>query len=146
MRLRESAVHDTGSRIAGVSPDVPPTADRRPSASGDGSMSEGQWPQNLVDDAGGDTRELIKIIQARIDAVTPLVHASAGPCQTVKGVVHLKFFVNQAGYPCGFRIISSSGVRCLDDEIDNVLHMAEPYPYVAGWIPVTVRFAPRTNI
>jgi outer membrane biosynthesis protein TonB len=64
----------------------------------------------------------------------------------VRGVVHLKFFVNQAGYPGGFRIIASSGVRCLDDEIDNVLHMAEPYPYVAGWIPVTVRFAPRTNI
>ena len=157
IRLRESAVHDTGSRIAGVSPDAPPTADRRPSASGSGSMSGVQWPQNLVEDihpddpapldvAGGDTRELIEIIQARIDAVTPLVHASAGPCQAVKGVVHLKFFVNRAGYPGGFRIIASSGVRCLDDEIDNVLHMAEPYPFVAGWIPVTVRFAPRTSI
>jgi len=138
-RLREAAVHDLGSRLAGVSPESP-------SASGQDSASGKQWPQNLMDVAGGDTRELIKIIQARIDAVTPLIHASAGSCQTMKGVVHLKFVVNRAGYPCGFRIISGSGVRCLDDEVDNVLHMAEPYPYVAGWIPVTVRFAPRTSI
>jgi outer membrane biosynthesis protein TonB len=140
IRLRESALHDSGSRIAGVTPDA------RPTASDAGAMSGGRWPQNLVEDQGGDTRELIKIIQARIDAVTPLVHASAGPCQTTSGVVHLRFIVNRAGYPCGFRIISGSGVRCLDDEVDNVLHMAEPYPFVAGWIPVTVRFAPRTSI
>jgi TonB family protein len=89
---------------------------------------------------------LIEIIQARIDAITPLVHATAGPCKTEKGVVRLKFVVNPAGYPHGFRIVDSSGVRCLDDEIDNVLHLAEPYPYVAGWIPVTVKFAPQTNI
>jgi phosphatidylglycerol:prolipoprotein diacylglycerol transferase len=86
------------------------------------------------------------IIRARIDAITPLVHATAGPCRTEKGIVRLKFVVNPAGYPHGFRIIDSSGVRCLDDEIDNVLHLAEPYPYVAGWIPVTVKFAPRTSI
>jgi outer membrane biosynthesis protein TonB len=148
VRLRETAVHDLGSRLAGVSPDAPPTADRRPSSFMRGSTSRDHWPQNLVVDRarGGDTRELIKIIQARIDAVTPLIHASAGPCQSTRGVVHLKFVVNRAGYPGGFRIISSSGVRCLDDEVDNVLHMAEPYPYVAGWIPVTVRFAPRTSI
>jgi outer membrane biosynthesis protein TonB len=164
IRLRKSAVHNTGSRIAGVSPDIPPAVDRRPSfsgdrstsgdqrsqnpvdASGNRSTSGDQWPNNIDGAPAGDTRELIKIIQARIDAVTPLVHASAGPCQSTRGVVHLKFVVNQAGYPGGFRIISSSGVRCLDDEVDNVLHMAEPYPYVAGWIPVTVRFAPRTSI
>jgi len=148
IRLSETAVHDLGSKLAGESPDAPDA----------GSASEKQWPHNLADDSapqnaagpldteGGDTRELIKIIQARIDAVTPLVHASAGSCQAVKGVVHLKFIVNRAGYPCGFRIISGSGVHCLDHEVDNVLHMAEPYPFVAGWIPVTVRFAPRTSI
>jgi len=139
IRLRETAVHDSGSRLAGASPEAR-------SAPGQGSASGKQWPQNLADIAGGDTRELIKVIQARIDAVTPLIHASAGPCQSSRGVVHLKFVVNRAGYPCGFRIIASSGVRCLDNEVDNVLHMAEPYPFVAGWIPVTVRFAPRTNI
>jgi outer membrane biosynthesis protein TonB len=146
IRLRKSAVHNTGSRIAGVSPDIPPAVDRRPSLSDDRSASGDQWPNNIDGAPAGDTRELIKIIQARIDAVTPLIHSSAGPCQAVKGVVHLKFVVNRAGYPGGFRIISGSGVRCLDDEVDNVLHMAEPYPYVAGWIPVTVRFAPRTSI
>lgn len=169
IRLRETAVHDSGSRIAGTSPDAAPTPERQPFVLSKVSKSEKQWPHSLVDHAapqngvapdgtepqnspgpldvaGGDTRELIKVIQARIDAVTPLVHASAGPCQAVKGVVHLKFVVNRAGYPCGFRIIASSGVRCLDNEVDNVLHMAEPYPFVAGWIPVTVRFAPRTNI
>lgn len=146
MPLREAALHNLGSRIAGVSPDAPPTAEHRPSAAGSRSTAVPLWPQNLVDETGGDTRELIKIIQARIDAVTPLVHASAGPCQSTRGVVHLRFVVNRAGYPRGFRIIASSGVRCLDDEVDNVLHMAEPYPFVAGWIPVTVRFAPRTSI
>ena len=157
IRLRRSEMHASGSRISGVSPEARATADRRPPASGNDSMSDDNWPLNIadapapdgtgpLDGAGGDTRELIEIIQARIDAVTPLIHASAGPCQTLKGIVHLKFFVNRAGYPGGFRIVASSGVRCLDAEIDNVLHMAEPYPFVAGWIPVTVRFAPRTSI
>jgi hypothetical protein len=153
LRVPRSAVQDQGARISGVTPEAQARAfrsspaERQPEPIPDhGSLTTDHRPVTLDDSIGGDTRPLIEIIQARIDAVTPLVHASAGPCQTQKGVVRLRFVVNLAGYPCGYRIITSSGVHCLDDEVDNVLHMAEPYPYVAGWIPVTVRFAPRTRI
>jgi hypothetical protein len=160
LRVARSAVQAQGARISGASPEAPPRAVRpsptsRPPepvsdygslATDHGSHTADHRLLTLDDSIGGDTRTLIEIIQARIDAVTPLVHASSGPCQTQKGVVRLRFVVNLAGYPCGYRIVTSSGVHCLDDEVDNVLHMAEPYPYVAGWIPVTVRFAPRTRI
>jgi len=89
---------------------------------------------------GGDTRPLIEIIQARIDAVTPLMHRTAEGCRWQTGVVRLRFVMNRDGYPCGLKIDTSSGSACLDAEVDKVLHMAEPYPYVAGWIPVTVKF------
>ena len=147
IRLRPSAEYAPGSRISGVSPEAPSTRGGGvPKRANDESQTTNHDPLPWDDSTGGDTRPLLDVIQARIDAVTPPVHASAGPCQTETGMVRLKFVVNQAGYPCGFRIVASSGVRCLDDEVDNVLHMAEPYPYVAGWIPVTVRFAPRTRI
>jgi hypothetical protein len=161
IRLRPSAECAPGSRISGVSPEAPPArggiaparASYDPPAAEHGSLATTQRspardnePVSMDEAIGGDTRSLIEIIQARIDAITPLIHATAGPCQTEKGIVRLRFIINPAGYPCGFRIVASSGVRCLDDEVDNVLHMAEPYPYVAGWIPVTVRFSPRTRI
>jgi hypothetical protein len=139
IRLRPSAECAPGSRISGVSPEAPPARGRI-------APARDNEPVSMDEAIGGDTRSLIEIIQARIDAITPLIHATAGPCQTEKGIVRLRFIINPAGYPCGFRIVASSGVRCLDDEVDNVLHMAEPYPYVAGWIPVTVRFSPRTRI
>jgi len=88
----------------------------------------------------GDTRPLLEIIQARIDAVTPLAHASAPGCIDQSGIVKIAFLIDALGYPCGLRIMKSSGSPCLDQEVDNVLHLAEPYPYVAGWVPVTVRF------
>jgi hypothetical protein len=89
---------------------------------------------------GGDTRPLIEIIQARIDRMTPLMHRTAKRCRYESGLVRVKFLLDSRGYPCGHRIIRSSGSACLDAEVDTVLHMAEPYPYVAGWIPVTVKF------
>ncbi len=160
LQAPRSAVQDQGASISGDSPEAqartvrPSPAVRPPEPSPDhGSLTADHEPLTTdhhpltLDDAiGGDARTLIEIIQARIDAVTPLAHASSGPCQARDGVVRVRFVVNLAGYPCGYRIVTSSGVHCLDDEVDNVLHMAEPYPYVAGWIPVTVRFAPRTRI
>jgi len=155
IRFQSSAEYTPGSRMSGVSPEarstsgggVPTRANLEPLDTDHRPLPTDQGSLYSTDIApGGDTRTLIEIIQARIDAVTPLVHATAGPCQASSGVVRLKFVINQAGYPRGFRIVDSSGVRCLDDEVDNVLHIAEPYPYVAGWIPVTVRFAPRTRI
>ena len=155
IRLQPPAEYTPGARISGVSPEarstsgggVPTRANLEPLDVDHRPLPNDQGFLSATDiTPGGDTRTLIEIIQTRIDAITPLVHATAGPCQTESGVVRLKFIVNQAGYPCGFRVIDYSGVRCLYDEIDNVLHMAEPYPYVAGWIPVSVRFAPRTRI
>jgi len=147
IRIQRSAEYAPGSRISGVSPESPSTGGGgAPKRANNEPQTINHDPLPRDDSIGGDTRPLIEIIQARIDAIAPLMHATAGPCQTEKGIVRLKFVVNQAGYPCGFRIVVSSGVRCLDDEVDNVLHMAEPYPYVAGWIPVSIRFAPRTRI
>ncbi|MBW1810185.1 MAG: energy transducer TonB [Deltaproteobacteria bacterium] len=89
---------------------------------------------------GGDIRPRIDIIQAKIDAVTPIMHRTSVDCWSEGGVVTVKFSMNHEGYPTGHRIVRSSGSNCLDKEVDTVLHMAEPYPYVAGWVPVTVKF------
>lgn len=91
---------------------------------------------------GGDPRPLVQIIQARIDAVTPLVQATAPGCRREAGVVRLVFWMNRRGYPEQYRIVRSSGSDCLDGEVDNVLHLAEPYPFVAGWVPVSINYRP----
>jgi TonB family protein len=82
----------------------------------------------------------VEIIQARIDAVTPVVHATAEGCRRVQGQVRLAFTLHPSGYSDRQRVMRSSGNPCLDAQIESILHLAEPYPYVAGWIPVTVRF------
>lgn len=91
-------------------------------------------------DPGGDPRPLVKIIQARIDEVTPLIHKTSGDCSYEQGVVKIIFRISPHGYTASKRITNSSGARCLDEVAEKVLHMAEPFPHVAGWVPVTVKF------
>jgi outer membrane biosynthesis protein TonB len=92
---------------------------------------------------GGSRRERIAIIQARIDRVTPLVHCTDRDrkCRQRSGLARIRFLLDRRGYPRGYQVLDSAGAPCLDRQIDTVLHLAEPYPYVAGWIPVRVRFS-----
>ena len=92
---------------------------------------------------GGSRRERIAIIQARIDRVTPLMHCTDRDreCRQRSGLARIRFLLDRRGYPRGYQLLDSAGAPCLDRQIDTVLHMAEPYPYVAGWIPVRVRFS-----
>jgi len=96
----------------------------------------------------GDTRPLIDSIQARIDAVTPLVHATAWGCRHHQGRAELRFLIGPRGYPLGHQLLDSSGSYCLDGYISEVLHLAEPYPLVEGWVPVHVDFtrAPQGSV
>jgi hypothetical protein len=104
----------------------------QPGASGPGNAELPEY--------GGDIRPRLDIIQAKIDAVTPLMHRTSTNCWSEGGIVMVKFSMNHEGYPTGHRIVRSSGSNCLDKEVDTVLHMAEPYPFVAGWVPVAVKF------
>ena len=89
---------------------------------------------------GGDRRPVLKIIQARIDAITPLVHRTAPACPYEACVVQVRFRINRRGYPVAHQIQNRSHDTCLAQQVDTVLHLAEPYPYLAGWIPVRVNF------
>lgn len=91
-------------------------------------------------DPGGDPRPLIEIIQARIDEVTPLIHRTSGRCRYEEGVIKILFRISRYGYTDDQRIVRSSGPSCLEEAAEKVLHLAEPYPYVAGWVPVTIKF------
>lgn len=91
--------------------------------------------------AGGDRRSLIENIQSRLDRVAPLVHRTSQGCRNASGLARIRFVMDTAGYPIGYQILSSAGNPCLDTQIDTVLHLAEPYPFVAGWVPVKVKFA-----
>ncbi len=92
------------------------------------------------DRAGGDRRSLIENVQARIDRVAPLVHRTSQGCRNASGLARIRFLMDTSGYPIGYQILSSAGNPCLDTQIDTVLHLAEPYPFVAGWVPVKVKF------
>ncbi len=94
------------------------------------------------DQPGGDIRARLAIIQARINAITPLMQATAAGCRAQSGLVRVVLRLNPRGYPCGHRIIDSTAPACLLQEVDTILHMGEPYPYLAGPIPITVRFGP----
>jgi len=97
--------------------------------------------QDMADmDPGGDQRPLVQIIQARIDEVTPLIHRTSGDCRFEEGIMKIRFRISHHGYTADKRIVNSSGPSCLDEVAEKILHMAEPYPYVAGWVPVTIRF------
>ena len=89
---------------------------------------------------GGSRKALLELIQARIDAVAPLVHRTSAGCRNASGLARIRFVIDTNGYPIGYQILDSSGNGCLDGQIDTLLHLAEPYPFVAGWVPVRVRF------
>jgi hypothetical protein len=90
--------------------------------------------------AGGDTRPRLQIIQARIDEITPLIHHTTRGCELATGLLRIRFTMGPAGYTHQVRVVSSSGNPCLDSQIATILHLAEPYPYLEGWIPVTMKF------
>jgi hypothetical protein len=105
---------------------------------------EGAIENNLEDrldlNPGGDPRPLVEIIQARIDEITPLVHRTSGLCRYEQGIIKIRFRISRYGYTETNRIVRSSGPACLEEAAEKVLHLAEPYPYVAGWVPVTIKF------
>ncbi len=98
--------------------------------------------EDLVDlDPGGDPRPLVEIIQARINEVAPLIHRTSGRCRYEEGTIRMDFRISRFGYMDAHRFIRTSGQSCLNIVAEKVLHMAEPYPYVAGWVPVTIKFS-----
>ncbi len=94
----------------------------------------------VTDQPGGSQLALFDIIQRRIDAISPLIHRTTTGCRAMGGQARVRFLMNAHGYPLGYQVLDSTGSPCLDAEIDTVLHMAEPYPRVAGWVPVRVTF------
>jgi len=88
----------------------------------------------------GDRQPLIDSIQARLDAVTPLVHDTAWGCREAQGRAELRFLIGPRGYALGYQLVRSTGSYCLDTYINEVLHLAEPFPVVQGWVPVHVAF------
>lgn len=87
---------------------------------------------------GGDTRPLVEIIQARIDAVAPLVLASSRTCFRARGRAQVLFTISPAGYHRSHRVTGTAPSPCQEERIAAILHLAEPFPFVTGWVAVTV--------
>ena len=120
---------------------VDPAPEDLPFHAHDGAERPRHLPQ--VGEPGGSQLALIESIQRRIDAVSPVVHRTAWGCRAFGGQARLRFLMNDRGYPVGYQLLDSTGSGCLDAQIDTVLHLAEPYPRVAGWVPVRVTFRRR---
>ncbi|MBW2704095.1 MAG: hypothetical protein JRF33_25025 [Deltaproteobacteria bacterium] len=136
--LAEQQRHRERPSLKLVQKQDPPPEDL-PFHAHDGADASNPMPR-VMDKPGGSQLALFDIIQRRIDAISPLVHRTAIGCRALGGQARIRFLMNAQGYPLGYQVLDSSGSPCLDAEIDTVLHMAEPYPRVAGWIPVRVTF------
>ncbi len=93
-----------------------------------------------VGDGGGDVSPRLLLIQKRIDSVVAMLRTARKDCPGTKGFVRIEFQIQKNGYPAYKRLRASSGDPCLEDKAGAVIHLAEPYPYVSGWVPVTMDF------
>ncbi|NMB76264.1 MAG: hypothetical protein GYA21_14175 [Myxococcales bacterium] len=93
-----------------------------------------------VGNGGGDVSPRLMLIQKRIDSVAALLRSARKDCPGAKGFVRVEFQIQKNGYPANKRLRASSGDPCLEDKAGAVIHLAEPYPYVSGWVPVTMDF------
>jgi TonB family protein len=93
-----------------------------------------------VGDGGGDISPRLRIIQYRIDSVVELLRSARRDCPGSKGSVRIEFQIQPNGYPAARRLRASSGDPCLEEKAGAIIHLAEPYPYVSGWVPVTMDF------
>ena len=74
------------------------------------------------------------IVINRISEVAKLVYGTNFREGMDWGQTHLRFKLDADGYVDRVQIMRSSGERIVDRKAVDVLHLAEPYVYVAGWI------------
>lgn len=93
-----------------------------------------------VGNGGGDVSPRLLLIQKRIDSVVAMLRSARRDCPGAKGVVRIEFQIQPNGYPSVRRLRASLADPCLEEKAGAVIHLAEPYPYVSGWVPVTMDF------
>jgi len=84
----------------------------------------------------------LELIRQRLAAVEPFCYPDEARRRRLRGTALLRFQVGAEGYPSVMQLMTSTGHALLDAKIEEMLHLAEPYPFVPGWIVVPITFPP----
>lgn len=101
---------------------------------GDGSGDE----EGMASVAG--RAELRHLVQERVNHVASLVGPGLVARTGKRGVAIVKFKVDFTGYVRAVKLERSTGSQELDEEIETVVRLAEPYTGWLGWMRVAVSF------
>jgi protein TonB len=110
-----------------------------PQASAPAPHVEREGPDRPGDPAEEEP-DPIAVIAEKIRRVAPLCYPTQAARLNLHGAVLVRFKMSKGGYVEEYQVLQSSGHALLDLEVEEVLHLAEPYPYVPGWIAVPVGF------
>jgi hypothetical protein len=94
------------------------------------SLTDEVWIKTIDQEREAKTGVVIN----RIHEVAKLVYGSDFREGMDWGQTHLRFKLDADGYVDRVQIMRSSGERTVDRKAVDVLHLAEPYVCVAGWI------------
>ncbi len=87
-----------------------------------------------------DRERVIAMIKERIARVMPLVYWNTARKGQRVGQARVRFRMDRRGYVRELEIIEVEGVPDISDATHAVLHLAEPYVFVPGWIELELAF------
>jgi TonB family protein len=126
-------LHDDGTKHARPAdvPVLPPPAEGRRGPVGSALGKPGEQAETI---------DALALIRRRLEAMVPFCYPSEANRRGLKGTALLRFQLDSLGYPFVMQLVTSSGHAVLDDQLETLLHLAEPYPMVEGWVVVPVTF------
>lgn len=84
--------------------------------------------------------DALEVIREKIRSVTWLFYGGESRRHGHHGTALVRFRMNSMGYATAMQLLKSTGHPALDAEVERILHEAEVYPYVPGWVAVPVSF------
>lgn len=87
-----------------------------------------------------DREAVLEMIRRRIAKTMPLVFWDPTQRGQQLGRATVRFRMTRGGYVSAYELVRSSGDLEMDEAAHTVLHLAEPYVYVPGWIELALTF------
>ncbi len=87
-----------------------------------------------------DRERAIEQIERRIRRTMPMVYWNTSRKDQLVGRAVVRFRLNNGGYVASYELVASSGDLEVDKASRTVLHLAEPYMYVPGWVELSLAF------
>ncbi len=93
-----------------------------------------------------DRQYVIAQIAERIRRMMPLVYWDSARKNELLGRTQVRFRMNSGGYVAVMEVLRSSGDAHVDAASRTVLHLAEPYVFVPGWIELELAFKGQSTV